>query len=303
MPVLIAEVVLPPDQAHAGGARRGAMQWAAGRAGEGGILLTTDADGVVAPNWLRVNLDAIASGAEAVAGRVLLDPFDEERLPLALREADASECQYAALLDEIDARLDPDPLDPLPRHDEHSGASIAVTMAAYRRAGGMPRVESGEDRKFFAELRRVDARIRHANDAVVRVSGRLEGRAAGGMADTIRRRMIAIDAFLDNRLEPARNAITRIGLRRRMRLLWLQGAEAPHREIRRLATDLDVAVGVVRQAIASRYFGEGWMRLEARSSRLRRRIVPAAAVNEQIAAARSFLATLDQTVVGSELLA
>ncbi len=124
-------------------------------------------------------------------------------------EADAQECHYAALLDEIDAHIDPVPFDPLPRHDEHSGASIAVTVAAWARAGGIPDVHSSEDRAFFNALRRIDARVRHLNEAVVTVSGRTEGRAAGGMADTIRRRMVATDAFLDSRLEPALAAIAR----------------------------------------------------------------------------------------------
>jgi glycosyltransferase involved in cell wall biosynthesis len=301
IPVLVEDVVLPPEESHAGGARRRAMQWAASRVGEHGILLTTDADGVVAPDWAEVNLAAMASGAEAVAGRVVLDPGDEARLPPALRDADASECHYAALLDEIDARLDPDPGDPLPRHDEHSGASIAVTMAAYLRAGGMPRVASGEDREFFARLRRVDARIRHVHEAVVTVSGRIEGRAVGGMADTIRRRMVAIDAFLDGRLEPAHAAISRIAFRARLR--WLFSGQAETREIRRLAADLNVTAGLVRRCLASRYFGTAWMMLEARCPDLRHRPVPATAVDEQIALARNFLATLNTNVMEKERLA
>ena len=285
VPILVADVILPPEESHAGGARRRAMQWAAARAGDRGILLTTDADGVVAPDWLEVNLSAIQGGAEAVAGRALLDSIDEQRLPLALREADATECQYATLLDEIDFRLDPNPLDPLPRHDEHSGASIAVTTEAYLRAGGMPRVESGEDREFFIELRRVDARIRHADDAIVTVSGRTEGRAVGGMADTIRRRMVATDAFLDSRLESAWATIARIGFRRRLRTLWQDG-RAASRELTRLAADLEVPAGLVRRGISSRYFGAAWMMLEAQSPRLRRRMVPVSAVHEQIVVAR-----------------
>jgi hypothetical protein len=142
---------------------------------------------------------------------------DDERLPLAA--AGAIECEYAGLPDEIDARLDPVPWDPWPRHDEHSGASSAVTMAAYLRAGGMPRFESGEDREFYAELWHVDARIRHANDAVVTISGRAGGRVAGGAADAVRHRLGCADTFLDTRLEPASDAVARIIFRRRFREL------------------------------------------------------------------------------------
>jgi len=303
MPVLIRDVVLPPDQAHAGGARRLAMEWAASRAGAHGILLTTDADGVVCPDWLAVNLAALAGGVDAVAGRARIDPNDEARLPPALIEADARESRYAALLDEIDAHIDPDPFDPLPRHDEHSGASIAVTVSAWSRAGGIPDVRSSEDRAFFAALRRIDARIRHHDEAVVTVSGRTEGRALGGMADTIRRRMSATDAFLDSRLEPALAAIARVGFRRRFRMLWLQGTEAPPRDIQRLAGGLEIPAAAVRAAILAEYFGAAWMTLESRSPRLHLCPVPAAGVTGQIAMARRFLATLDTYVTQKERLA
>ncbi len=301
VPILIRDVVLPPDQANAGAARRLAMEWAASRAGKDGILLTTDADGVAGPDWLAVNLAALAGGVDAVAGRARIDPRDETRLPPALIEADAQECHYAALLDEIDALIDPDPFDPLPRHDEHSGASIAVTVSAWSRAGGIPDVRSGEDREFFAALRRIDARVRHLNEAVVTVSGRTEGRAAGGMADTIRRRMIATDAFLDGRLEPALAAIARVGFRRRLRMLWLQGAAAPSREIQRLASGLEVFDVAVRTAIDAVCFGMAWMTLEAGSPRLRRRPVPAAGVTGQIDVARRVLATLDTPTLDTKV--
>ena len=57
--------------------------------------------------------------------------------------------------------LDPDPNDPPLRHTEASGASLAVTVAAFERVGGIPPVPSGEDRAFVDALQRIDARIRH----------------------------------------------------------------------------------------------------------------------------------------------
>jgi hypothetical protein len=107
------------------------------------------------------------------------------------------ECGYDKLLDQIHALLDPDPFDPWPRHTEHSGASLAVTLEAYRRAGGIPPMAVGEDRAFAEALRRVDAHIRHAPTVRVIVSGRIIGRAAGGMADTICRRLTRPDEMLD----------------------------------------------------------------------------------------------------------
>ncbi len=187
--VHVIETVLPPEQANAGHARRLAMAHAARLVGADGVLLTTDADGQVDPDWLAANLAAIRDGADLVAGWVELDPVEWGRIPMRLHRDDARECAYDMLCDEIHARLDPDPADPLPRHTQHSGASLAVTAAAYERCGGVPAIPCGEDRALVDALRRVDARIRHALEVHVTVSGRTEGRSPGGMADTIRRRL------------------------------------------------------------------------------------------------------------------
>ena len=179
------------------------MAEAARLAGLDGVLLTTDADGQVDPDWLAANLQCLADGADAVAGWVDLHPIEWGAIPRALHEDDARECAYDRLCDEIHGLLDPDPADPLPRHTQHSGASIAVTAAAFARCGGVPAIPSGEDRALIAALRRVDARIRHAPEVHVSVSGRTEGRSEGGMADTIRRRLAKPDEYIDDRLEPA----------------------------------------------------------------------------------------------------
>ncbi len=103
-----------------------------------GVLLTTDADAVAAPDWIERNCKAIASGAEVVCGRVVLHPSEAALIPAHLQADDALECRLIELLDRIADRLDPDPADPLPRHTEAAGASLAVTPAAFRRVGGIP---------------------------------------------------------------------------------------------------------------------------------------------------------------------
>ena len=264
------EVELPPAAACAGVARRIAMDRAAAVAGERGALLTTDADARVPPDWVAANLAALRQGAEAVAGQAAIEPVGAMLIPAHLHAADAAECDYAALLDEIGALLDPDPADPWPRHDEHAGASIAVTPAAYRRAGGIPPVPLAEDRAFFAALRRVDARIRHARDVRVVVSARTVGRAAGGMADTMRRRMVAADAFLDERLEPVRDAARRASLRAWLRRLWSAETRSPGASSL-LAMRLSLPREELATLLATRYFGEAWAEVEACSAMLRRR--------------------------------
>ena len=272
------EAWLLPRRACAGAARRIAMDHAADLAGPDGVLLTTDADGRVPSDWVAANLAALADGAEAVAGRIEIEPEGAKRIPTHLHEADAAECAYAALLDEIDALLDPDPADPWPRHDEHAGASIAVTVPAYHRAGGMPPALFAEDRAFFAALRRVDARIRHAPDLRVVVSARTVGRAQGGMADTMRRRMEQMDAFLDDRLEPVADAAHRASLRARLRHAWIGSGFS------RLA-ELGLTAREIGALAAARHFGAAWAEIEARRPALRRVRVPVAALPVQTALA------------------
>ena len=201
--VEVIEVEFPPERASAGAARRMAMERAAVLAGEGGVLLTTDADGRVPLDWVAANLFHLRRGVDAVAGRAVLDSADAAAIPDRLHDDDALECAYAAALDEIASRVDPQAWDPWPRHSEHSGASIAVTVAAYRAVGGMPAAAIAEDRRFFAALRAAGMRVRHAPEIVVTVSGRTTGRAEGGMADTIWRRLGRADPYLDDALEPA----------------------------------------------------------------------------------------------------
>ena len=136
----------PSPVANAGNARRLVMQHAAELAGAGGTLLTTDADAVVAHDWIERNLMALSAGADLVCGRAVVDPAEAALIPSHLHADDALECELADLLDQIAAKHDPDPADPWPRHTEAAGASLAVTVAAFKRSGGIPPVDSGEDR-------------------------------------------------------------------------------------------------------------------------------------------------------------
>lgn len=200
--------------AHAGWARRMAMDLAAEwleRANAGhGAILTTDADSRVPADWIARNLAALDDGADAVAGRTALDPAEAARLPAALHARGRVEARYEALLLELAARLAPDPHDPWPNHWTASGASLAVRLAAYRSVGGLPDMALGEDRAFVARLRSRGARVRHDPAIVVVTSGRLQGRAPGGAADTIRRRCEEPDSVCDERLEPLGRAAIRI---------------------------------------------------------------------------------------------
>ncbi len=283
----IIERDFPAALACAGIARRIGMQRAAALAGADGVVLTTDADGRAAPDWIAANLRALHAGVDAVAGRAVIDPREAALIPAHLHEADAQECAYAALLDEIASLHQPDPADPWPRHQEESGASIAVGTGSYRRAGGMPPAALAEDRAFFAAQRRIDARIRHAPEVSVVVSGRTLGRAAGGMADTIRRRLVEPDLWLDERLEPAADRVRRLALRGRARDAWRRGT-APAT----LAAMLGLPVPALAAALAHTRFGAAWAAIEAASPKLVARRVAVADLPREAARARRVRAAL-----------
>ena len=283
----VMEPVLPPDQANAGNARRLAMDLALGLVGPEGIILTTDADATVDADWVAQTIAALRAGADAVAGWVDLDRQDWASIPLKLHEDDARECAYDELCDAIHAYLDPDPSDPLPRHTQHSGASIAVTARAYALAGGMPAAAVGEDRAFFQALRHIDARIRHAPECHVTVSGRVDGRAAGGMADTIKRRLVSPDMFLDDRLEPADDCARRADLRQRLRACF-----GDHALAREYADDVGLDLGWVLSLLQAGRFGAAWATIEQSSSVLRRERVAVADLPAQMARAEALLGKL-----------
>ncbi|MGH1572014.1 glycosyltransferase [Methylobacterium sp. P31] len=236
--------------AHAGWARRRAMDAAAawlGDAGNAGIILSTDADSRVPPNWVACNRAAVQAGADAVAGRVELDAAEAALLPPSLPARGRLEDIYDALITEAEARIDPDPHNPWPCHRTAIGATLAVTRDAYLQVGGMPEIPLGEDGAFIARLMEHGLRVRHAPDVCVTISARLAGRAPGGVADTIRSRCEEPDALCDARMETFPRAVLRYLWRRRFRrlhgrdqlnrdLAWARSIGIDPTEARRIAT-------------------------------------------------------------------
>ncbi len=263
-PVRPMEVVLPAWLASAGEARRLALAEAASLAGPAGIILTTDADCEPAPCWIARNLREIARGADAVCGTARILPDPGHAISGGLHFDLAREAHYAALLDEIVVLVDPDPADPWPRHQQHSGASIAMTAAILHKAGGAPRVASGEDRALIERFRLVDAAIRHAPEIEVAVSGRLRGRAAGGMAQTLHRRAHRLDDAADDALEPAVDAYRRVLARARLRAARRNSGDAAA-----LARDLLITP----EALHAPAFGAAWAQVQRLSPVLHRRRV------------------------------
>jgi hypothetical protein len=290
--VHVFEASFPLATAHAGAARRAAMDLAEAWLAEGhekdGVILTTDADSQVAPNWVAENLAAFGAGAEAVLGRIDLDE-DGKLLPAALHRRGELEDAYEQLLTELSWLLDPLEHDPWPHHATISGASLGISRTAYCRVGRLPRVALGEDKALIALLSREDARIRYSPTIQVITSGRTNGRAPGGVADTLAIRSKEPEAFCDDALEPFHTAFARASWRARLRRL--QGAG-------RLALDQDWAaeIGIsapdVNDIMKASAFGAAWAAIEERSPLFSRRLLRPAELPEQISIARRWLTHL-----------
>jgi hypothetical protein len=181
--ILTIEERLPAALAHVGGARKRVLDLAATR-----LLAAGRPDGCIASidSDTRANVDWIAwiaremRGRDAVAGHVTIAPADQERLLAPVRLLYAREIAYRRILAEVEARLDPRPEDPLPRHGSFVGAGFAVTAAAYVAAGGLPALARLEDLAFARALERIDARVRHSPDVRATTSARLGARVTGG---------------------------------------------------------------------------------------------------------------------------
>lgn len=214
----IIDVQLEPSVAHVGTARRLAMD----RALEGSTpadiaVITTDADGAPHPGWIEANLAALEAGADLVGGRIIGDPAEEARLGPGFRSRVDRHLRYAELADRLAARIDPLDHDPLPRHSDHTGASLAVRGDVYRALGGMPALAFREDIAFVRRARAAGYRLRHAPEARVQVSARLIGRAPGGMADCLRTWTQAEADGEPHRVESVHALVTRLERRRALR--------------------------------------------------------------------------------------
>jgi glucosyl-3-phosphoglycerate synthase len=161
-----------------GPARRAGMDGAAARlasvGARRGLIATTDADSVPAPDWLERQLDHVAHGAQVIAGRIDLDRNEAADLPDAvLRRRDRDAAQRLAEVVK---------LTPGATHHHFAGASIGVTAEVYRRVGGLEPATALEDEAFFGRLGRHGIPVVHASDVVVRTSARADGRAKRGLA-------------------------------------------------------------------------------------------------------------------------
>lgn len=240
--VHLLEVELPTGQAHVGRARKLLMDLACARllavGRPAGIIASTDADSRVAPDWLARIRAAMACGADAVAGWVDTSGVERQALDEPLSRHLREDHAHHWLASAAASRLDPAPHDPWPRHRNRSGASLAVSAAAYRACGGLPALPTGEDRGLYRALLRSGARVRHCPRVRVSTSLRWRGRARGGMADWLARhrlnsrprRVVAVAPWLRH-----------WRLRGRLRACWSARGSVAKADLGHLAQGLGLA--------------------------------------------------------------
>ena len=130
-------------------------------------LANTDADCVVPDPWVVEQLLLAGKNAEAVAGTVEVDSF-EEHGPEVLERFRAS---YVIGSDGS--------------HSHIHGANLGIRGDVYRKAGGWRELETAEDHDLWHRLRELGARRISVDHTRVVTSGRRAGRAPHGFAEAL----------------------------------------------------------------------------------------------------------------------
>lgn len=199
--VAVCEAQLAPAIANAGHARRLALDLAALLVRPNAVLLSTDADTRVARPWARRLVGAVRAGAGLAAGMIDVEPAEFAALPERVREVERVERALFREHERLWRLLVPD--EPLALGLRVGGASMAISVPAYRRVGGLPAIASSEDRAMVARMIAHGERIVFDAKASIRTSCRLVGRATGGMAGMLERRIREADPPCDQALMTA----------------------------------------------------------------------------------------------------
>lgn len=133
-------------------------------------LLCTDADTHVGVDWVtRILREARRTAVVGVVGVAPLDSW---------RGTDAGSAAYERLL--ASKMRDGDALH---QHDHVYGANLAVRADAYLDVGGFSHVAHGEDQALLDALLAGGHRVLRTRSISVTTSGRMHGRAVGGLAE------------------------------------------------------------------------------------------------------------------------
>lgn len=270
----LVEITLPKEQAYIGRVRQLLMDEAYRRLNsigrKRGIIASTDGDSQVSQTWIAANVHEIAKGADAVGGRIITSSDGRGKLDPYARACFLREVGYRYLIAELESYLDPDPFDPFPRHYQHYGASLAVTVEMYALAGGLPAVRTPEDVAFYNALVRENARFRHSPLVRVTTSARQTGRTNNGLANQLnewtkmgrQNQVFLVESF---------QAIdTRLRARHQLRKIWkavLNGHQVTSNQVVPISDSLGInAEWLVQELTQPNTFGQLFEQVEQRMS-------------------------------------
>ena len=301
LPVTMVEASLGPTMDHAGGARAVALGLAMDALSDrrDGVILTTDADTRVPPDWLDRALEGLEAGCDVVAGDFDVDVASRRRWPEPLQKRVTLEERYGQLLDEVDNLCDPVPHNPWPSHRRCSGANLVFRASALAALPTIPSPRCGEDRALVAACLARDLRVRHDPNLRVSTSGRLAGRAHGGMADTLRLQHTLRETPCDDMLEALTPHVHRAMLRSHLRGLFQPGLSAAAL----VGAAGFVVPGNVPHRMPCHFFGDAWQQIEGFVPKLVREPLSPIQLPGEIAAARTWLAARASTTFQAEVAA
>jgi cellulose synthase/poly-beta-1,6-N-acetylglucosamine synthase-like glycosyltransferase len=134
-------------------------------------IANTDADSEPAADWITRQLTLADQGYCGVAGIVQVEDSDHHKA------------------DVIRALLEDYVLHPDGTHPHVHGANLGIRADAYLDAGGWSDLALAEDHCLWTRVRARGWKLVSSIASVVTTSGRLNGRAKGGFADTLRRKL------------------------------------------------------------------------------------------------------------------
>ena len=175
-PGVRGEVLVDDEADTVGAVRDGAVRHGLAHLQDarGSWVFSTDADTVVGTDWIsQVLTVATEHDAACVVGLAALD---------AWHGSIAGLCAYRELLDRK-LHLG----SPGNEHHHVYGANLAVRTDAYLAVGGFPDTVHGEDQQLVDSIEAAGYGIARTCQVSVTTSGRMRGRAGGGLADLLRR--------------------------------------------------------------------------------------------------------------------
>lgn len=168
----------------AGHARRAGMEAACQRLLElgkpSGIIASTDADTIVAPDWLSTQLAHAARGARAIGGRIELVSEEGLQEDVSTWRREQGISRHKTLLADSEGVGSN-----VMEHWQFSGASLALTAAVYEEIGGLEPLAALEDEYLERVLRQRGIPIERPLAVKVKTSARQNGRAERGLAQDL----------------------------------------------------------------------------------------------------------------------